>query len=73
MVNRYHENNTRNYRPKTVPGNSSYKDLAKGGKKCFILGTSVIIVIKMKEFTQHVKHSFAKIRFPRASTKQLSY
>lgn len=74
VINRKHENDRMNYRPKVVPGNSSYNDVVKYGKKTFILGTSMVKGMRMKEFNQHLKNSFCKLRsFPGASLKQLAH
>lgn len=52
IVKRHHENRRIRYRPKTLPGNSSYKDVVNFGKKNFILGTSMVKRRRMKEYNQ---------------------
>ena len=52
MVFIHHKSDRISYRPKKVPGNNSYADVVKFGKKTFILGTSIIKGIRMKKFNQ---------------------
>ena len=52
MVFIHHKSDRISYRPKKVPGNNSYADVVKFGKKTFILGTSIIKGIRMKKFDQ---------------------
>ena len=76
VTNLHQENDKQTWKPlkKTVPGNSSYKDAVKYGRKTYIIGTSMVKGIRMKEFNQNLQNSFAKLRpFPGASTKQLQY
>ena len=74
IVNYHQENDKGDHTPKTVPGNSTYKDVVKFGKKTFILGTSMVKGIRMKEFNHHLKQSIAKLRpFPGATLKQLTH
>ena len=48
--------------------------MTKFEKETFILDSSMINGIRMKEFLQHLKNSSAKIRsFPHELTKQLSF
>ena len=77
VTNLHQDNDKQTWRQttrKTVPGNSSYKDAVKYGRKTYIIGTSMVKGLRMREFNQQLHNSFAKLRpFPGASIKQLEY
>lgn len=66
-------NHSKKYQ-KTVPGNSSYRDAVKFGRKSIIIGTSMVKGIRMKEFNSYIKNGFVKLRsFTGATIKQLCH
>ena len=74
IINQHPENDITPRKLKTVPGNCTYGDAVRYGKKTYIVGTSMVKGIKMKEFSNHLHGAFAKIRpFSGASIKQLAY
>ena len=74
VINRFPENDNPFWQQRTVPENSKYSDTVRNGKKTFIVGTSMIKGIRMKEVNSQLRNSFAKLRsFPRATLKHLRY
>ena len=77
VINHKQENDNplwENRSKRTVPGNSTYKDTVKSGRRGLILGTSMVKGIRMREFNSYVRNGFMKLRpFPGATTKQLAY
>ena len=62
------------YFKKTVPGSSTYRDVAKQGKKTCIIGGSIIKRIDMKEFNYYLENGKAiKRSFPGATASQINY
>ena len=71
--NKNNHSNARNIE-KVIPGNTTYRDAVKFGKKTFIFGTSMVKGIRNKEFNQHLTKCSAQIRaFPGANLKQLKH
>ena len=59
---------------KTIPGNTSYANLAERGKKVCILGDSISKMIDIVEFSELVNNGYAiKRSFPGAAASQLKY
>ena len=59
------ENNNPFWPQRTVPGNSKYSEAVRNGKKTFIVGTSMVKGIRMKEVNIQLRKSFAKLEpFP---------
>ena len=73
VVNRYPERE-KTFPKKVVPGNTSYSDSLRHGKKTCVFGTSMIKGIRTKEFNSWLKNHSAQIRpFPGATIKQLHH
>ena len=74
VMNHFPENDNPFWQQITVPGNSKYSDTVRNGKKTFIVGTSMVKGIKMKEVNSQLRNSFAKLRsFHGATSKHLKY
>ena len=72
VINHFPENDISFWQHRTVPGKSKYSDAAQNGKKTFIVGTSMVNGIRMKEINSQLCNSFAKLRsFPGATLKHL--
>ena len=55
----------------TVPGNTSYANIAKRGKNIALFGDSIISDIKRKEFNKHIKGNVQIKSFNGATTKDM--
>ena len=67
-INHFPENSNPFWRQRTVPGNRKYGDTVQKGKKTFIVGTSMVKGIRMREVHSQLRNSFAKLRwFPGAT------
>ena len=74
VINHFLENDNPFWQKRTVPGNSNYSDTVQNGKKTFIVGTSMVNGIKMKEVNNQLRNQFVKLRsFPGATLKHLKY
>ena len=74
VINHYPENDNPFWQQRTVPGNSKYSDTVRNGKKTFIVGTSMVKGIRVKEVKSQLRNSFAKLRsLPGGTLKHLSY
>ena len=74
IINHFPENDNPFRQQRTVPGNSKYSDAVRNSKKTFIIGTSMVKGIRMKEINSQLCNSFAKLRsFPGATLKHLKY
>ena len=59
---------------KTVPGNSSYAEISREGRKTCIIGASLIKRIDMQEFNRYLEKGTAiKRSFPGATASRLKY
>jgi hypothetical protein len=59
---------------KTIPGNSSYADLTKRGKKICMFGDSLLQPINMKEFNSYLDNKQAtRVSFPGATASKLCH
>ena len=68
VINHFPENDNPFWQQRTVPGNSKYSETVRNGKKTFIVGTSMVKGIRMKEVNSQLRNSFAKLRsFPGAT------
>ena len=57
-----------------VPGNSSYSEITRGGKKILILSDSLCNRIRMKEFNQYITNGYAYHKnFPGATSKDIAH
>ena len=57
-----------------VPGNSSYSEITRGGKKILILSDSLCSRIRMKEFNQYITNGYAyRKNFPGATPKDIAH
>ena len=74
VTNKRPENQHVFTRNTTVPGNSTYSEITKHGRKTIILSDSIPKGIRMREFNKHLNGSKAHIKaFPGATAKQLDY
>ena len=59
---------------KVVPGNGTYREACKFGKKTFVFGTSMIKGVRQNEFNRNLTSCSARFRtFPGATLKQLNH
>ena len=77
IENTHTHNNTHNNDTttrKTAPGNSTYADITRHGKKVCIVGASIIQRINMREFNKHLydKHA-VKVSYPGATASRATY
>ena len=74
VINHFPETDNPFCQQRTVPGNNRYSDTARNGKETFIVGTSMVMGIRMKEVNSQLRNSFAKLRpFPGATLKHVRY
>ena len=74
IINHYSENGNPFCQQRAVPGNSKYSDTVRICKKTFIVGSSMVKGIRMKEVNSQLQNLFAKLRlFPGATLKHLGY
>ena len=74
VINHFPENDNSFWQQRTVPGNSKYSDAVRNIKKTFIVRTSMVKGIRMKEVNSQLRNSFSKLRsFPEATLKHLKY
>ena len=74
VINHFPENDNPFWQQRTVPGNSKYSETVRNVKKTFIVATSMIKRIRMKEVNSQLRNSLAKLRsFPEATLKHLRY
>ena len=65
VINHFPENDNTFRQQRTVPESSKYSDTVQNGKKTFIVGTSMVKGIRMKEVNIQLRKSFAKLEpFP---------
>ena len=69
----HQDNDTRNFET-VIPGNGTYIEACKYGKKTFVFGTSMVKGIRVKEFNNNLTRCSSRIRsFPGATLKQLKH
>ena len=72
VINRYHHNDIlikrKNVVERTLPGNSTYADVAKQGEKMIIVGDSICRPIDMFEFEERLDKGTSRKRFYRGAT-----
>ena len=74
IIDHISENDNSSWQQRIVPGNSKYSDTVRNGKKTFIVRTSMVKSIRMREVNSQSQNLFAKLRlFPRATLKHLRY
>lgn len=75
IVNQYPQNDTIKYNyVKSVPGNSSYANMANDGKKILILTDSICSRLQMRNFNNFITNGSAyRKTFPGATPKELSH
>ena len=74
VINHFSENGNTFWQQRTIPESSKYSDTVQNGKKTFIVGTSMVKGIKMKEVNFQLRNSFAKLEpFPGVTLKNLRY
>ena len=71
VVNRYQENDNRQWQQERVPGNTSYRDAVKYSKKRFTIYTSMVKGLRMNYRTALQIHLLWSL--PGTKIKQLSY
>ena len=58
----------------TVPGNSTYADITRRGKKIYIIGASIVQRINMREFNKNLHEMYAtKASYPGANVSRARY
>ena len=74
IIGHISENDNSSWQQRIVPGNSKYSDTVRNGKKTFIVGTSMVKSIRMREVNSQSQNLFGKLRlFPGATLKHLRY
>ena len=74
IINHFSENDYPFWQQRRVPENSKYSDTVRNGKKTFIVCTSMVKAIRIKEVNSQLRNSYAKLRsFPGATLKHLRY
>ena len=74
VIKHFPETDNPFWQQRTVPGNNRYSDTVRNGKKTFIVGTSMVKGIRMKEVNTQLRSSFAKLRpFLGATSKHVRY
>ena len=65
LINHFPENDNPSWQQRTVSENGKYSDTMRNNKKTFIVGTTMVKGIRMKEVNSQLRNSFAKLRsFP---------
>ena len=74
IINHFSENDYPFWQQRRLPENSKYSDTVRNGKKTFIVCTSMVKAIRIKEVNSQLRNSYAKLRsFPGATLKHLRY